>query len=81
MASESEHGPPALRRARAFVGHAGWGPGQLDAELERGDWFLEPAEPEDAFTLAPEELWADVLTRMGGHYALVARMPLDPSVN
>ncbi len=70
-----------LRRGRAFVGHAGWGPGQLDSELERGDWILEPARGEDAFTAAPAELWESVLTRKGGSYALVARMPPDPSVN
>jgi putative transcriptional regulator len=74
-------GLPATRRGRAFAGHAGWGPGQLDAELERGDWFLEPARHEDAFCAAPDELWEAVLTRKGGSYALVARMPLDPSVN
>ena len=33
----------SVRRGRAFVGHAGWGPGQLDDEIERGDWILEPA--------------------------------------
>jgi putative transcriptional regulator len=70
-----------VRAARAFVGHAGWGPGQLDAELERGDWILEPARRRDAFTPEPGELWAEVLTRKGGSYALVARMPPDPSVN
>ena len=29
----------------------------------------------------PHELWSTVLTRKGGSYALVARMPPDPSVN
>lgn len=71
----------SLRRARAFVGHSGWGPGQLDSEVERGDWILEPARREDAFTGEPLELWETVLTRKGGSYALVARMPPDPSVN
>jgi putative transcriptional regulator len=70
-----------VRRGRAFVGHAGWGPGQLDAEIERGDWILEPARREDAFTEMPLELWPAVLTRKGGSFALVARMPPDPSVN
>lgn len=70
-----------LRRSRGFVGHAGWGPGQLDSEVERGDWILEPARPPDAFTEEPLELWETVLTRKGGSYALVARMPPDPSVN
>ncbi len=70
-----------IRSARAFAGHAGWGPGQLDDELERGDWILEPARRGDAFSEKPDGLWARVLTRKGGSYALVARMPSDPSVN
>jgi putative transcriptional regulator len=70
-----------LRRGRAFVGHAGWGPGQLDSEIERGDWILEHAHREDAFMPDPGQLWESVLTRKGGSYALVARMPPDPSVN
>jgi len=70
-----------VRRGRAFVGRAGWGPGRLDGELGRGDWILEPATLEDAFTSDSEALWAEVLTRKGGSYALIARMPPDPSVN
>jgi putative transcriptional regulator len=70
-----------VRSGRAFVGHSGWGPGQLDGELERGDWILEPALRGDAFSAEPDELWSDVLTRKGGSYALIARMPPDPSVN
>ena len=80
-ASSLEDMSVGLRAARGFVGHSGWGAGQLEAELERGDWFLEPARLEDAFARAPRDLWAAVLTRKGGSYALVARMPLDPSLN
>jgi putative transcriptional regulator len=70
-----------VRRARAFAGHSGWGPGQLDSELERGDWILEPARLEDAFSDNPREMWSAVLSRKGGSYRLLARMPPDPSVN
>jgi putative transcriptional regulator len=70
-----------VRRARVFAGHSGWGPGQLDDEVERGDWILEPARYSDAFTEAPMGLWSTVLERKGGSYALVARMPDDPSLN
>jgi putative transcriptional regulator len=70
-----------VRRGRAFVGHAGWGPGQLDSELEHGDWILETARREDAFSTEAPELWRVVLTRKGGSFALIARMPADPSVN
>jgi putative transcriptional regulator len=71
----------ATARRRVFAGFAGWGEGQLDAELEHGDWIAHTALPEDVFTDLPDELWSAVLTRKGGSYALIARMPLDPSVN
>ncbi len=73
--------PEAMARGRVFAGYAGWGEGQLDAELADGDWIAHVATPEDVFTDEPGELWSRVLTRKGGSYALLARMPLDPSVN
>jgi putative transcriptional regulator len=72
---------PAVRRARVFAGYAGWGPGQLEAELEEPSWILEPAVPEDVFGDEPEGLWSGVLRRKGGQFALLATMPPDPSVN
>ena len=69
-----------LGRARVFAGYAGWGPGQLEAELERDDWIIEPATADDVFADA-DALWSAVLERKGGQYALVARMPPDPSLN
>jgi putative transcriptional regulator len=71
----------ATRRVRIFAGHAGWGPGQLDAEMEREDWIVAQALPDEIFTEDPDGLWSAVLARKGGQFALVARMPLDPSLN
>lgn len=71
----------ATARGRVFAGYAGWSEGQLDAELEQGDWIVQAAQPEDVFSEDPEDLWSEVLTRKGGSYALIARMPLDPTVN
>jgi putative transcriptional regulator len=76
-----EDGPPELERTRVFAGVAGWGPEQLEEELERDDWIIEPADLDDIFTDDPEALWSDVLRRKGGQYELVARMPFDPSLN
>jgi len=76
-----EDGPPELERTRVFAGVAGWGPEQLEDELERDDWIIEPAALDDIFTDDPEHLWSHVLRRKGGQYELVARMPLDPSLN
>jgi putative transcriptional regulator len=71
----------ATARRRVFAGYAGWGEGQLDEELDQGDWIAHNAVPDDVFCEAPENLWSSVLTRMGGSYALIARMPSDPSLN
>jgi putative transcriptional regulator len=71
----------ATARRRVYAGYAGWGEGQLDSELEQGDWIAQIALPDDVFTEDPDELWSTVMARKGGSYALLARMPLDPSVN
>jgi putative transcriptional regulator len=68
-------------RVRVFAGFAGWGEGQLETEIADGDWIAQAALPEDVFTDVPEQLWSSVLERKGGSYALVARMPPDPSLN
>ncbi|CAN5734087.1 MAG: YqgE/AlgH family protein [Actinobacteria bacterium] len=70
-----------LRGARVFAGYAGWGPGQLDGELEEGSWIVEPALAEDVFTVEPDELWSAVLLRKGGPFGVLALMPPDPSLN
>ena len=69
------------RRARVFAGHAGWAPGQLEAELDGDGWIVEHPEPDEILSEDPEALWGAVLERKGGQYALLARMPPDPSVN
>jgi putative transcriptional regulator len=71
----------AIRRARVFLGHAGWGPGQLEAELAAGSWIVEPAGADDVFTEEPESLWRRVLLRKGPPFAALARIPFDPSAN
>lgn len=68
-------------RARAFLGYAGWGGGQLEAELETEDWIVAPALPDDAFTDEPSTLWSAALARMGGEYVLLATFPPDPTLN
>ena len=70
---------PEIRASRVYAGHAGWGPGQLDGELEQDAWIVEEADPDDVFDEG--DLWSHVLDRKGGGYTLLARMPLDPSLN
>jgi putative transcriptional regulator len=42
---------------RVFLGYAGWAPGQLEAEIARGDWSLEPADADAIFNSGNEVPW------------------------
>lgn len=66
---------------RVFRGYAGWGPGQLEGEIESGGWLVLDAEPTDVFAAEPDELWRDVLRRQGGRLAWLATAPDDLSAN
>ena len=44
---------------RVFIGHSGWAPGQLEAEIARGDWTLAPARPDEIFGRKSEHPWPE----------------------
>ena len=71
----------ATRRVRVFAGYAGWGPGQLEAELEESSWIVGSSPAPELFPELEDDLWARVLRDKGGVYRVVALMPEDPSVN
>ena len=66
---------------RFFLGYAGWSPGQLDAEIEQDGWIVTPAQNSFVFEDDPDNLWKNVLRKMGGEYALLSNFPEDPRMN
>lgn len=72
---------PSILRAKVFAGYSGWGPGQLESEMEVGSWIVDAASEDDVFTGNPGRLWRRVLERKGPKYRHLSRMPYDPSVN
>lgn len=66
---------------RIFHGYAGWGPQQLDAELEGGAWLVLNALVSDVFTQTPKDLWETVLRRQKGEASWLADCPSDPTLN
>ncbi len=70
-----------VNAVRIFRGYAGWGPGQLEGEIDAGAWLVVDAEPGDVFADRPDELWRDVLQRQGGRLAWLATAPDDLSSN
>ncbi|SDS71511.1 YqgE/AlgH family protein [Corynebacterium timonense] len=67
----------ALEGVRIFVGTAQWEPGQLDGEIERGDWFVAPALPSDVVAPAAVDLWGDVMRRQAMPLPLFSTFPAD----
>ncbi|QLQ11257.1 MAG: YqgE/AlgH family protein [Nocardioidaceae bacterium] len=66
---------------RVFAGYAGWGPGQLEGEIDEGAWYVLPATHADLFGDRPDRLWSEVLRRQPGELSWVSTHPLDPSQN
>jgi putative transcriptional regulator len=66
---------------RAFIGYAGWGPGQLEQEMKTGSWITLPADPTIVFEKDPIRVWPYILRSLGGPYELYAEMPADPHLN
>ena len=66
---------------RCFAGYAGWGGGQLEAEIDEGSWFVVDPFPADPFVRRPSRLWRDVLARQPGPLARYALYPSNPMVN
>lgn len=71
----------AVDGVRVFRGYAGWGPGQLEDEIEAGAWLVLDSEPSDVFSDDPDELWRTVLRRQPGRLAWLADVPDDLSMN
>ena len=63
-----------------FAGHAGWGKGQVRAEIEEGAWvvsrWLEGLHPDGG-----ETTWREILCRENPLMRLLADAPDNPSLN
>ncbi len=68
-------------RLRVYAGYAGWGEGQLGAEMDSGSWFTRPASAHFVFDVEPEAMWAEVIRSLGPEYEHYITMPTDPRVN
>ena len=62
--------PP--EKIRFFSGYAGWGPGQLQGELDRGDWLVTDADAKTIFRTDTSQLWQDLVRRARAVHARAA---------
>jgi len=58
---ESETPP----KCRLLMGYAGWGPGQLEAELTQSAWLIADVDLDLVFDTDPKEMWEKAIRRLG----------------
>ena len=51
------------KKSLVAFGYAGWGPGQLESELMRHDWFTEIEDPALVFDEDRALVWKDAMAR------------------
>ena len=54
-----------LRGARVFAGYAGWGPGQLDAELAASAWLISEVDASIVFETPAATMWEQAIRKLG----------------
>jgi len=55
---------------RLYAGFAGWAPGQLQSEMQRGGWYVLPASAELAFRKDTAGMWEEMVRKARGRVAL-----------
>ena len=66
---------------RVFSGCAGWSPGQLEGEIERGDWYLQPACRELAYHNDPYAVYDLAMQRVYAAHRIVPHACNNPQWN
>lgn len=79
--SDPEVVAPLIEGIRIFAGYSGWTLGQLDSELERGDWIVTGSLPSDVLTPPRVDVWARVLRRQSFPLAMLASHPIEVERN
>ena len=68
---------------KIFSGYSGWGPGQLESEIDQGGWLTLAADSEHVFD-TPDGLWRQVCDQIGNEVLkpfLGKHLPENPSLN
>lgn len=63
------------RRCRLLLGYAGWGPGQLDAELAASAWLNAPVDLDLVFGTPADAMWETAIRRLGVDPRMLAPAP------
>lgn len=72
---------PGPDKLRFYLGYAGWGPGQLEAEIDAGAWRVIRANSSTVFDASPESLWDRIARGLDLQLAAKPAQHLRPALN
>ena len=73
----AERKPPGS--LRFYMGHAGWVAGQLQQEIDHGDWYVVEGDPAAIFSTRPTSIWNRLIEKLdpGGLYVEIRGIPFS----
>jgi putative transcriptional regulator len=72
----------AAKEVSIFVCYSGWGPGQLEGELDQDSWIVcDFVTNQLLFDTGPEIMWRKALENLGGRFSVYSNYPVDPRLN
>jgi putative transcriptional regulator len=60
------------RRSLLALGYAGWGPGQLDAEIQANGWLQVPADEDLVFDDDVDNKWERAIGKIGVDFSMLS---------
>jgi putative transcriptional regulator len=61
---------PTAKNFRLYLGYTGWGPGQLQHEMELDVWRILPGDAKSVFDPEPSSVWPRLIDRLEMRFAL-----------
>lgn len=82
LIEEIKIGNLQISKIRFFLGYSGWSAGQLEEECSENAWIIcQENINQSYFDNTSDQLWKNLLQRMGGEFKALANYPIDPRLN
>ena len=59
---------------KLILGHSGWSQGQLEKEIENGDWLIQNTTPDFIFNIQPEQMWTQAAESLGIDFGVASNI-------
>lgn len=71
----------SMQNIKFFLGYSGWDPKQIEDEIKEKSWIVSTAKSKELFALQPNQMWSNLMRKMGNEYAIWSNMPVNPAYN